>query len=122
MYLYLNLPPLFFFFFFQAEDGIRDLTVTGVQTCALPISPPDLARWRRERFLRRTRRTKTAPGPRGRPVGGPTSDSENRFPLKKLRSNDTCRASDNPPEIAGGKPYVAFRSTGRGGRSGPATI
>src|SRR5256886_5905804 len=33
--------PLFtfvMFFFFQAEDGIRDLTVTGVQTCALPIS------------------------------------------------------------------------------------
>src|SRR2546427_5113940 len=33
-----------FFFFFQAEDGIRDLTVTGVQTCALPILavPPDI--------------------------------------------------------------------------------
>src|SRR2546427_6244607 len=31
-----------FFFFFQAEDGIRDLTVTGVQTCALPISPRGL--------------------------------------------------------------------------------
>src|SRR5256886_6847462 len=29
------------FFFFQAEDGIRDLTVTGVQTCALPILLPD---------------------------------------------------------------------------------
>src|SRR5438132_3582682 len=28
----------FFFFFFQAEDGIRDHCVTGVQTCALPIS------------------------------------------------------------------------------------
>src|SRR6267378_4689693 len=28
---------LLFFFFFQAEDGIRDLYVTGVQTCALPI-------------------------------------------------------------------------------------
>src|SRR2546430_7535748 len=28
---------LFGGFFFQAEDGIRDLTVTGVQTCALPI-------------------------------------------------------------------------------------
>src|SRR5207248_4206447 len=27
----------FYFFFFQAEDGIRDRTVTGVQTCALPI-------------------------------------------------------------------------------------
>src|SRR5207248_8989956 len=29
---------LVYFFFFQAEDGIRDRTVTGVQTCALPIS------------------------------------------------------------------------------------
>src|SRR5437773_7763006 len=28
----------FFVFFFQAEDGIRDRDVTGVQTCALPIS------------------------------------------------------------------------------------
>src|SRR5699024_11641222 len=28
---------LFFLFFFQAEDGIRDRNVTGVQTCALPI-------------------------------------------------------------------------------------
>src|SRR2546430_1038257 len=46
--LYGNLPPREIsmkdvfrsgdsFFFFQAEDGIRDLTVTGVQTCALPI-------------------------------------------------------------------------------------
>src|SRR5258707_10387587 len=30
----------FFFFFFQAEDGIRDIGVTGVQTCALPICSP----------------------------------------------------------------------------------
>src|SRR5256886_7042402 len=36
--MYLNVVfECFFFFFFQAEDGIRDLTVTGVQTCALPI-------------------------------------------------------------------------------------
>src|SRR5438093_12823272 len=28
---------MYFFFFFQAEDGIRDWSVTGVQTCALPI-------------------------------------------------------------------------------------
>src|SRR5688572_3646822 len=51
------------FFFFQAEDGIRDLTVTGVQTCALPISYinnksaplPDgpEVRGEVERFLRR---------------------------------------------------------------------
>src|SRR5207245_7136071 len=31
---------VFMIFFFQAEDGIRDATVTGVQTCALPISTP----------------------------------------------------------------------------------
>src|SRR5205809_5644655 len=36
--------PNFFvcFFFFQAEDGIRDVAVTGVQTCALPICGPAL--------------------------------------------------------------------------------
>src|SRR5260370_20902736 len=33
----------FVFFFFQAEDGIRDSSVTGVQTCALPISAADAA-------------------------------------------------------------------------------
>src|SRR5256886_11856495 len=43
------------FFFFQAEDGIRDLTVTGVQTCALPISGGDLERdrLRRDHVLQR---------------------------------------------------------------------
>src|SRR2546430_12810249 len=43
------------FFFFQAEDGIRDLTVTGVQTCALPIYelPTDLKREVVDRVLRR---------------------------------------------------------------------
>src|SRR5260370_7977704 len=35
---------VFFFFFFQAEDGIRDSSVTGVQTCALPISMNEGAR------------------------------------------------------------------------------
>src|SRR5216683_6613851 len=34
----LRSPPWTVSFFFQAEDGIRDLIVTGVQTCALPIS------------------------------------------------------------------------------------
>src|SRR5437762_5753518 len=39
-------------FFFQAEDGIRDTSVTGVQTCALPIYPlrfattMEMSRWR----------------------------------------------------------------------------
>src|SRR5699024_11261343 len=34
---FLDVLFLFFVFFFQAEDGIRDRNVTGVQTCALPI-------------------------------------------------------------------------------------
>src|SRR2546430_13018216 len=43
------------FFFFQAEDGIRDLTVTGVQTCALPISAWAHRRCGRRFGLRRPR-------------------------------------------------------------------
>src|SRR2546427_7641523 len=42
--LWLLIVFLIFFFFFQAEDGIRDLTVTGVQTCALPISDSAVGR------------------------------------------------------------------------------
>src|SRR5256886_5946842 len=38
-------------FFFQAEDGIRDLTVTGVQTCALPISLDADGAWSRDRVV-----------------------------------------------------------------------
>src|SRR2546429_104501 len=38
-FLSMALCLLLLFFFFQAEDGIRDVAVTGVQTCALPIFP-----------------------------------------------------------------------------------
>src|SRR6267143_4419943 len=41
-YEMLVMPLNLVFFFFQAEDGIRDGTVTGVQTCALPISRGNL--------------------------------------------------------------------------------
>src|SRR5205823_7145044 len=40
-------------FFFQAEDGIRDKLVTGVQTCALPISTADMTAAARLRSFRR---------------------------------------------------------------------
>src|SRR5215203_6108122 len=40
IFLFSVISVFLFFFFFQAEDGIRDIGVTGVQTCALPISPP----------------------------------------------------------------------------------
>src|SRR5258708_30965459 len=41
---FLTVVALLSFFFFQAEDGIRDDLVTGVQTCALPIWRPLLQR------------------------------------------------------------------------------
>src|SRR5256886_14849095 len=56
---------LLFFFFFQAEDGIRDLTVTGVQTCALPISRGPSWRARPRRALRAAR-PPPAPAPPAR--------------------------------------------------------
>src|SRR5699024_9824317 len=54
------------FFLFQAEDGIRDRNVTGVQTCALPIFPPLLLRPRAARPGPRPTRSApppAAPGP-----------------------------------------------------------
>src|SRR5256886_4373744 len=53
-----HISNILYFFFFQAEDGIRDLTVTGVQTCALPISSIPMS-------LRSSRSTRlrTPPGP-----------------------------------------------------------
>src|SRR2546421_2550375 len=50
---------ILFFFFFQAEDGIRDLIVTGVQTCALPISAGTLPGAGTIRFAARSHRRRT---------------------------------------------------------------
>src|SRR2546422_8569772 len=61
-----NIWGCFFFFFFQAEDGIRDVAVTGVQTCALPISIADA--------LDRERKAK---GPRGPLHGIPVLIKDN---------------------------------------------
>src|SRR5207245_6653888 len=51
--VYILFYVFFFFFFFQAEDGIRDATVTGVQTCALPIC----SRARRDCLARSARKS-----------------------------------------------------------------
>src|SRR2546421_9467077 len=69
-----------FFFFFQAEDGIRDLIVTGVQTCALPISDSRP----RSRTLPGPPRPPTPPSPGGRSLDRGRArclpDRRSRFP------------------------------------------
>src|SRR5205823_1629223 len=50
-----------FFFFFQAEDGIRDKLVTGVQTCALPICVPESALSRAMEFSVHVKERSTVP-------------------------------------------------------------
>src|SRR3712207_6887888 len=71
---------LLLFVFFQAEDGIRDIGVTGVQTCALPIWPPPRERAHRSPGRTppsaRSRRGPARPGPTGArwrrgPAGSP---------------------------------------------------
>src|SRR6478735_11717335 len=77
-----------FFFFFQAEDGIRDYKVTGVQTCALPISGPAYVRRVLPRRLGTLagqpdleghgpagRAQADPPGQRREPIGGPSHDA-----------------------------------------------
>src|SRR2546425_4317284 len=71
MYRSDTLIVVFLFFFFQAEDGIRDKLVTGVQTCALPIWCGGRRGWRglRPRARRPVARLRTAGRRRLRPAG-----------------------------------------------------
>src|SRR6266540_6532931 len=75
-----------FFFFFQAEDGIRDRDVTGVQTCALPISL-DLGVSRRDRAERRphVQARLHRPGAIGRASWGKSVDLGGRRIIKKKK-------------------------------------
>src|SRR5260221_7607363 len=70
-----------FFFFFQAEDGIRDHCVTGVQTCALPIFPERTQRTARRQSTSAAdsrSRWRTAPSLRRRAVAGQASEMGSR--------------------------------------------
>src|SRR6266536_3258822 len=84
-FLFIEQDSISLFFFFQAEDGIRDPLVTGVQTCALPISrrparsgsaPPCRGRWSDRRAQgrwwppprRATRTPRSCPAPRPAPT------------------------------------------------------
>src|SRR5690625_6139222 len=70
-------------FFFQAEDGIRDGHVTGVQTCALPISTIDMSRAARASLTLATRLSKVgAP----KKAAGSSSTKKATVPLRPVRS------------------------------------
>src|SRR6266436_9043102 len=84
-----------FFFFFQAEDGIRDVAVTGVQTCALPISGTGTVEDRRHGDP--TRGRAAAPATGGARSEEHTSELQSRLHLvcrllleKKKKQNHFC--------------------------------
>src|SRR5437773_4450219 len=96
MYHYIS-TCIFFFFFFQAEDGIRDRDVTGVQTCALPISRRGQVRQEHVQSLGRVARRRRIGRERAvgkaRGVGGPRRErSEERRVGKECR----CRGARYP--------------------------
>src|SRR5207245_3939966 len=103
---------VFLFFFFQAEDGIRDATVTGVQTCALPILPPCVE----DRLLRLAR---GADHPRRRALHGLARPAGSRLaaravlPLRRVRRGGAARLAV-PPQPAAVRPAAAPRRPSRG--------
>src|SRR5947207_10541761 len=85
-----------FFFFFQAEDGIRDHCVTGVQTCALPISSTRLTVTRIFKtflHLRARAREPSIPRPRPRSSSAPHGARRRAIPAPARRARRTPRAS-----------------------------
>src|SRR5262249_57479567 len=77
-------------FFFQAEDGIRDWSVTGVQTCALPIWP---GAGLPARGRRRAAPHRRVPGPELRPRCGPVVGDGARVSGRARRAQEIGRAS-----------------------------
>src|SRR2546426_8028706 len=94
--------PLRYFFFFQAEDGIRDYKVTGVQTCALPIyqvtTLRSLVPTDQERKLALIGTVARQLGPalgRPTPVAAPT-DAQNVARSEERRVGKECRSRWSP--------------------------
>src|SRR5260370_14204100 len=97
----------FIFFFFQAEDGIRDSSVTGVQTCALPIYGLHTA----ERVCRSYWLERPAQGesshhqdhPRDRPRFVSHSDDDKPERKRGVHGSSAAHAGQKPPG-----PYTDF--------------
>src|SRR2546429_2168087 len=113
-----ELEYIIFFFFFQAEDGIRDVAVTGVQTCALPISRPGTVGFRaapRSWGLRAHRGSE--PDTRI-PHRGPVSEGPRRYRAPPVAPRYT-RANNRPARargVARGRPTAGRGARPRRGR------
>src|SRR5437016_11524192 len=97
----------FFFFFFQAEDGIRDWSVTGVQTCALPIS------WTSARITGRRERVRSSDAPCRTESSAPSTSSLMKSTGSKSRA---FRTSSNR-SIRTGSWLVGCNTSGEIGRA-----
>src|SRR6266852_2055318 len=99
-FFFINNNSFFIFFFFQAEDGIRDATVTGVQTCALPICQG------------RTERPQPPPPPRfgGQPrapeIAAPTMRQAPAPAVRERRAIETERPQAPTPRTETPRPQA----------------
>src|SRR2546427_4013616 len=94
------------FFFFQAEDGIRDLTVTGVQTCALPICHFVLDYLNAEQVRRTLKGIEQA---KDRDVlVRRRIDSANRFVIKEIELRDEGRRFEERVRLYGADELAAL--------------
>src|SRR5215216_2409812 len=98
------------FFFFQAEDGIRDDLVTGVQTCALPIWPGARRRGRRGAGCRRRCPGPTRRPPRPRPAPGSGSGRTPCRPWPRPRPGGPS-APPRPPPRPSARPWTRTPAT-----------
>src|SRR2546422_11734143 len=103
---------VYFFFFFQAEDGIRDVAVTGVQTCALPISGP--AGWRA-----RARPPRGTPATAGRPPAPGSRETDRAW---DARARGRAGGGPRRATAAAGGPAAGAPRTSRPRRARERTL
>src|SRR2546429_2174606 len=102
------------FFFFQAEDGIRDVAVTGVQTCALPICKRHRRPRPAELFLERDDEDARSRSDPGGCEQGEEGDAGDDPAVVQTPPDDPLNAPHAPPISPGGDSAAARRSSRSG--------
>src|SRR3989442_7959996 len=95
------------FFFFQAEDGIRDADVTGVQTCALPIcdfrARSGSERVRKSPVRNHARESSTSVSA----LGSAAASASSKTRARSMRAGSSCQAASSPRAASSGGWAVA---------------